>query len=47
MRYKKEYKHSKSRWNLSKWLKYYREKRIPRKNKRLEDEIRESQIRES
>jgi len=47
MRFKKEYKHNKSRWNMSKWLKYYREKRLARKNRKLGDEIRSSQIPES
>jgi hypothetical protein len=47
MRFKKAYKHGKSRFNVRNWLRIYQEKRMVRKNKKIEDEIRSSQIPES
>lgn len=47
MRFKTAYKHGKSRFNVRNWLRFYQEKRLTRKNKKLNDEIRTSQIRES
>lgn len=46
MRFKKAYKHGKSRFNVRNWLRAYREKRLVRKNRKLENEVRSSQIRE-